>query len=352
MKTRLSKLKKILSTALCFLVINPIIAADTNEAVLQNLNVDKAIESALSREEKVGVLDKQIAAYEAKIKVIDDPIAASHYSNVYSRDQAVQKKAFIKDIVTYNVSVLYDAIIMLKEQIEFNDESIEVSEKELKQAQIRQKVGQISQFDLSRVELQVEQQRVQRQKNIDTLKDYKSQFYTLTGLNLDDYDEMEVDLTYEGLDEQIDSHITWSVGYYLANTDKFLEYQRTHIVEVTQSTYGDIGLPIDVIYATEAQVAESSYNTSQQKKNLLQTLQTTKVGLEKLQQTIAMQEEELKSQKTNLEMVQIKYAKGYATQLEVQKAEQAINQIELEKTQNIYSYNEQKMVLEKPWVKY
>lgn len=337
---------------LCCLIINPVISADTNQVVLQNINVDKAIESALSREEKVGVLDKQIAAYEAKIEVIDDPIAASHYSNVYSRDQAVQEKDFIKDIVAYNVSVLYDAIVMLKEQIEFSNKSIEVSEKELKQAEIRKRVGQISQFDLEKVELQLEQNRAQNQKNSSTLEDYKSQFHTLTGLDLDDYDEIEVDLTYEDLDEQIDAHITWSVGYYLANTEKFLEYQRTHIVEVTQSTYGDIGLPIDVVYATEAQVAESSYNTSQQRKNLLQTLQTAKVGLEKLQQTIAIQEEELKSQKKNLEMMQMKYVKGYATQLEVQKAEQSVSQIELEKMQNIYSYNEQKMVVEKPWVKY
>lgn len=346
------KMKNVIIGIVCALLVNPISASNTEQKVLTELTLDKAIESAISREEKISVLEKKIRAYDEKSKVIDDPTSANYYSNTYSRDNASQQKDLIQDVVTYNVTVLYDAITIMKKQIELNDQSIELAGKTLKQATIKNKVGLMSQYDLAQVESQLDQELAQKDKNVIALNNYKNQFLTLTGLNVDDYSDLVVDLSYEPIDEQIDSRITWGVGYYMENTDKFLEYQRNHIIEVTQATYGEGGLPVDLVYDTEATVAESSYNASQKKKNLLETLKAGKAELEKLQHTIKIQDTTIKNQKADLTRVQIKEQNGYATGMDVQKAEQSIAKLEFEKMQSIYSYREQKIVLEKPWVKY
>lgn len=65
-----------------------------------------------------------------------------------------------------------------------------------------------------------------------------------------------------------------------------------------------------------------------------------------------MQRTEIENQKSNLAVSKIKYEQGYVSGLALQKAEQAVRQLELAYIQNVYTYQQQKMVLEKPWVKY
>ena len=99
-------------------------------------------------------------------------------------------------------------------------------------------------------------------------------------------------------------------------------------------------------------MAQSSYDTKEQRKRMIESLQSNVIELEKLEQAIATQKTEIENQKANLAVSKIKYEKGYVSQLDFQKSEQAVRQLELAYIQNIYSYQQQKMILEKPWVKY
>ena len=85
---------------------------------------------------------------------------------------------------------------------------------------------------------------------------------------------------------------------------------------------------------------------------MVEALQTTGIELKKLEETIILQEKNLSQMQEESKVTLIRYNEGYVSELDKQKAEQNLKQLELSKLQNLYTYKQLKMVLEKPWVKY
>lgn len=336
-------------------MISSIVAQDNSDLANKTLTLDYAISRAMDREGKVGVLDQQIEAYEEQMKVISDYASPLYYSTKYAQDNVIQQRKLLKDSVAYKVNVLYDSIIILQKQIELNKVEIEIAEKELKQVEIKNKNGQLSELSLAEAKADLEKKQVEQKQNLLSLEDYKNQFYNLTHIHIEDYDRIEENLSYEPLEYPggTDALINSNVNYYLQNTEAYIDYQNSNIMDYTQYKYGiDTGIPVSMLKATKAELAQSSYDTQQQKKNMIESLQSSVIGLEKLQQTIAMQQAEIENQKANLALSKIRYEHGYISQIDFQKSEQALQQLELAYIQNIYTYQQQKMILEKPWVKY
>lgn len=336
-------------------MISTVIAQDDSNLSKKVLTLDYAINSAMDREGKVGVLEQQIDAYDEQIKVISDYASPLYYSTKYAQDSVIQQKKLLKDSVSYKVTVLYDGIMMLQKQVEVNQVEIEIAEKELKQVEIKNKNGQLSELSLTEAKAALEKKQAEQKQNLLSLKDYKNQFFNLTHINIEAYDRIEENLSYEPLDYPggTDALINWNVDYYLKNTEAYIAYQNDNIIDYTQYKYNVYtGIPENILKTAKAEVAQSSYDMQQQKKNMIESLQSSVVGLEKLQQTLATQQTEIENQKANLAVSKIKYEQGYVSELDLQKSEQAVRQLELAYIQNVYTYQQQKMVLEKPWVKY
>lgn len=336
-------------------MISTTVAQDNSDLTKKILTLDYAISSAMDREGKVGVLDQQIEAYEEQMKVISDYASPLYYSTKYAQDNVIQQKKLLKDSVAYKVNVLYDSIIMLQKQIELNKVETEIAEKELKQVEIKNKNGQLSKLSLAEAKANLEKKQVEQKQNLLSLEDCKNQFFNLTHINIEDYDVIEENLSYEPLDYPggTDALINWNVDYYLQNTEAYIAYQNNNVIDYTEYKYNVYtGIPENILKTAKAELAQSSYDTQQQKKNMTESLQSSVVGLEKLQQTIAMQQTEIENQKANLALSKIRYEHGYMSQIDFQKSEQAVQQLELAYIQNIYNYQQQKMILEKPWVKY
>lgn len=336
-------------------MISTIAAQDNSNLTKKTLTLDYAINSAMDREEKVGVLEQQIEAYEEQMKVISDYASPLYYSTKYAQDSVIQQKKLLKDSVAYKVNVLYDSIIMLQKQIELNKVEIEIAEKELKQVEIKNKKGQLSELSLAEAKANLEKKQVEQKQNLISLEDYKNQFYNLTHIHIEDYNVIEENLSYEPLDYPggTDALINWNVDYYLKNTEAYIAYQNNNVIDYTQYKYNVYtGIPENILKTSKAELAQSSYDVQQQRKNMTESLQSSVVALEKLQQTIAMQQIEIENQKANLAFSKIRYEHGYMSQIDLQKSEQALQQLELAHIQNIYTYQQQKMILEKPWIKY
>ena len=336
-------------------MISTVVAQENSDLTKKILTLDYAISSAMDREEKVGVLDQQIDAYDEQIKVITDYASPLYYSTKYAQDSVIQQRKLLKDSVGYKVTLLYDGIIMLQKQIELNKVDIEIAEKEMKQVEIKNKNGQLSELSLAEAKANLEKKQAEQKQDLLSLEDYKNQFFNLTHIDIENYDTIEENLSYEPLDYPggTDALIQWNVDYYLKNTEAYIAYQNDNIIDYTQYKYNVYtGIPENILKAAKAEVAQSSYDTQQQKKNMIESLQSCVAELEKLQQTIAMQQTEIENQKANLALSKIKYEHGYISQVEFQKSEQVLLQLELVHIQNIYTYQQQKMVLEKPWVKY
>lgn len=348
-------LKGLTLMAVSAFMISTVVASDESELVSKVLTLNDAISSAMDREGKAGVLDQQIDAYNEQMKVIADYASPQYYSTQYAKDSVVQQRALLKDSVAYNVTELYDGIMMLQRQITLDKIELEIAEKELKQAEIMDKSGQLSKLGLSEAKARLEKKQAEHKKNLLSLADYKNQFFNLTHISMDDYDEIEEDLSYEPLEYAggVNTLISWNVDYYLKNTEAYRAYQNDNIIDYTQYKYNIYtGIPEDILKTAKAEVAQSSYDTQQQRKKMTEALQSCVAELEKLRETIAVQKKDIETQKANLELIKIKYEKGYVSQIDYQKAKQTLLQLELANLQNIYTYQQQKMILEKPWVKY
>ena len=334
-------------------IITSLIASDdsNNKRIL---TLERAIEAGYNMEERTAVFSKQIQAYNEKLKYPDSLISDIEYNTTrYSRDDILQQKKFLKDIVAYNVTVLYDAIIMLQKQIELDESNIKIIEKDLKQAEIKHKNGQLSQFELNQSRARLEEIQSKQRQNLLTLTDYKSQFLNLTNININNYDELEEDLSNKPLEYKngINALITINVDNYMRNAEQLLNYKKNNILDIAQATT-ITGPSVSDLYSVEASVAESEYTLEQKKKNMIEGLRTCAVEMDNLQEQIVTQAVNIELEKDKLNILKIKYDKGYISELEISKAEQAIRELELARERNIYIYQQKKIVIEKPWVRY
>ena len=349
-------IKKGLATGIVsMLMINPILAHSSNDGASRVLTLDKAIECAMNREDKVSVLNKQINAYKEKLDRVSNISSMAYYTAKYSYDQALQEQETLKDTVAYKVMQLYQSIAMLQKQIESSELNIEIAKKELLVAQIKNNKGQLSQLDLLQAKYNVDNEEAKKRQNELMLADYKSQLLSLTNINVDDYDDLEEDLSYECLGEEqaINGIITKNVDYYMKNTEAYVAYQEDHVVEALEYKYGtNTGITMDIWESNKADLAQSSYNAEKQRNQMTESLKTGAMELKKLEETIALQEKQLRTMQEEFKTVEINYSRGYVSELDKQKAEQSIQQLELARIQNLYTHQQLKMVFEKPWVKY
>ena len=328
--------------------------ATSNEPEKKVLTLERAISGGMNKESKVAVFSKQITAYNEQLSGISNLADTLYYSTKYSRDSVVQQKELLKDVVAYNVTILFNNIVILQKQISLNEATLKVAQKELKQAELKYKNGLISQLELDQVKVKIEQLQAEQKKNELTLADYKSQFINLTNINIDNYDELEENATYIPIDYKggISGLITKNVDYYMKNAEDFLAYQKDNVLELAQSKYGLTGPSLEVVYSTEAEVEKNAYNIEQQKKAMTEGLKTCAADLEKLEESLKVDQANLENEKKNFEVLKVKYEKGLISEIEVERAEQNILGLELGVEQEIYACNQYKMIIEKPWVKY
>lgn len=337
------------------LLLNPILAQSSNDGVNRLLTLDKVVQSAINKEDKVSVLNKQINAYKEKLNMISDISGMSYYTVKYSYDQALQEQETLRDTVTYKAMKLYQSITMLQKQIEFSELDIEIAKKELLVAQIKSNNGQLSKLSVSQAKYNLDNEEAKKKQNELLLADYKSQLLSLTNINLDDYDNLEEDFSYDALGEEqnVNGLIMKNVDYYMKNTEAYVAYQQDHIVEALEYKYGtNTGITMDMWEANKADLAQNSYNTEKQREQMIESLRTTVVELKKLEETIALQEIQFKNMQEEFKTIEINYNKGYVSLLDKQKREQSMKQLELARIQNLYTHTQLKMIFEKPWVKY
>lgn len=336
------------------LMIHPIFAQSSADDTSRLLTLNSVIEKAIGKEEKVSVLHKQIEAYKEKLQSVQNIGGMAYQTTRYAYEQILLDEETLKDKVAYQVTQLYETILLLQKQIQLNEKEIEIAQKELQAAQIKKNKGQLSIYDLSQAQLAIENKKAEKQKNEWALLDNQTQFFNLTGLHLEDDAIWEEDLSYEvlGEEEALQHIITKNVDYYMENTEAYAAYQEEHMVDVLEYKYGSTGVTMEMWTNNKADLAQNSYQVSQQRKQLIQSLQTTSVELKKLEETIALQEKNIAQMQEQLKKISIYYSKGHVSELEKLKAEQSVRQLELSKIQSIYTYQQLKMAFEKPWVRY
>lgn len=348
------KVKQYLSKVLTLgLAITCLITTTIASEGKKVLTLERAVSGGIDNEEKIGVIEKQIKAAEETLWMTSNIGSSIYQTTKINRDSLIQEKDFVKDIVTYNVTKLYQNIIYIQKEMQLNDIQVSLAEKALKQVEIKNTKGLASTLELATAKARLKEAESAKVQSETNLADYKSQFLRLTNINIDNYDELENNMMYEALEYKggVNSLITHNVDLYMESQDRLTEYKKNNILTIAEENSGGFAPGSVTVYSSEADAAATEYSAKKTREQMINSLNTCYANLQTLQETLKMLELKQANSKQTYEAAKIKYAHGYISELELKNNELSMLQEALQYDSTLLNYIQGKMYLEKPWVR-
>jgi len=248
--------------------IVPVFAADTTQNTSTTttvqaqtigktlLTLDDAIKAAVSNSETL-TLDEQKISYQDNIndtnKKLDDFTGVNgdkedlnNNTRDNSLNQAKQQSDFDEDKLIQKTTTAYNSIVTSQKQIDKAAKTLEIKNKELNDAKLKNSLGITTTTDLTGTKLQIETLQNQQKSSQNALNDAEYSFKVLTGKDVTQY-TLEQDIKYDTF------KIDGSVDDYLDNSiDSYLNY-KTQLIQLNKDYYND----------SNNQVSASDVNTAE-----------------------------------------------------------------------------------------
>ena len=265
-------INKIVALAIGISVMNgsimPVFAADTTQNTSTTttvqaqtigktlLTLDDAIKAAVSNSETL-TLDEQKISYQDNIndtnKKLDDFTGVNgdkedlnNNTRDNSLNQAKQQSDFDEDKLIQKTTTAYNSIVTSQKQIDKAAKTLEIKNKELNDAKLKNSLGITTTTDLTGTKLQIETLQNQQKSSQNALNDAEYSFKVLTGKDVTQY-TLEQDIKYDTF------KIDGSVDDYLDNSiDSYLNY-KTQLIQLNKDYYND----------SNNQVSASDVNTAE-----------------------------------------------------------------------------------------
>ena len=183
--------------------INTISGASENS--LKILTLDKAIEAGLNNDDQMKILSSNLNYYKDLQDYYDEADNDNgEDQNDVNIDSAKQSKEFRKDAVEYEITNLYNSIVLAEKQVEYQREIVNNEETKTSNMKLKYNKGLIDSVSMS--SLKTEKDTLQAK--INSLNDLKEKLKLATGINVNNY-TFDDRLNYEKLklDGDLESYI-------------------------------------------------------------------------------------------------------------------------------------------------
>ena len=376
------------------------VQAQTNVKPL--LTLDEAIKAAISNSETLQ-LDQKNIDYKDKTndlsEKMDDAPSTSGTSetsddkkdfdkdtNDVSLKILKQQMDFDQDILIQKTTTDYNSIVTSQKQIDKAAKALEIKNKELNDAKLKNSLGLVTTTDLTATKLQIESLQNQQKSSQNTLKDAQYSFKNLIGKDVTQY-SLEQDIKYntfkidgsvdEYLDNVIENYKTYNTQLvklkkdYYDNADNKVseptkpsddkpvqnqgesaddyasrvEKYNTAITNYTASLSNRlIYLTSKLgVYSDETTLNETKKNLKEQLRGLYTKLVTTEDSINLLKKNIELNNKQLSDAK-------LKYDLGLITKSEYNNLVVNSEDLDLQLRSAIDSYNTLKEDIQKPWI--
>lgn len=394
----------------------PALAADntieintlTNELYLKGqrplLTLDDAIKGAVSSSETIQLDIKKIN-YQDNVNDLNEEL--DDYNNISgdeedykddtretTLDKLRQKRDFDEDILVEKVTEAYNGIVTSELKIQKASKKLEIKNKELGDAKLKEKLGIITSTNLKSIELEIEDLEISKRTSENSLKDAEYSFKVLTGKDVTKY-SLEKDISYETLkiDKSVDGYFDNVIDKYLKYNEELLkiqkEYYKDSDAKVTDADVSDAKEVTDGAvepklsdYAGDVDEYEAAYNKYEKDKSAYTnavsqrlTYLANKLSVDESQITLNQNKKEFKNQlkalytnlrtseenishlKKNIELnnkelsdLKLKYDLGMITE-SAYKTEVLNNRdLDIKLRDTIDTYNALKAKIQKPWI--
>lgn len=314
--------------------------------VKKTLTLEDAINSALALNNQLSLNTQESEVLSEKLKYSDD-ISTLAYQQLYvSFQQNAQKRDFLIDNVRYNITSLYNTIVLLQEEISSLNLDIELQNLKLKTLAKQKDLGLITelQYQGARLELNtLNTNLVSLQQSLDS---NSSNFKILTNKSLSDYELVNsITLNPFNIPQNIESYFKSKVSIYLKYQKELVSVQDTYILDnfIIAPTYAEY-------LSAKFNINNAALTLEDTADSLLQALLKSYTSLLSLESQINMLTEQSDYLQKQLEVSKVKYNLGLMTKLDLLTQENSYEDLKYNRLSLINQYNMLAEMLQKPWL--
>lgn len=254
----------------------------------------------------------------------------------------------LKDVLAFNVRSEYDDIVKKIKEIELQEKMIENTERQLNQLSQKSMLGTASNYEY---QVQLNKYNEEKQKKAileQELEDNYLKLNTTMGVDRAERYDVVLEREIEWLEEtvNVDTHArrmqtqhpsVWNQEQQIRINELDLEL---HVFNAGQTPY----------QAKQSEVRKSQIELSSLKENIEQAVKTTYNQMKQMESQYELMEIALEKAEKDLNIVRLRYDIGMVVALDVQQAELAITNIKNQMETMLISYEQLKMMFEKPWL--
>ena len=223
--------------------INTISGASENS--LKILTLDKAIEAGLNNDDQMKILSSNLNYYKDLQDYYDEADNDNgEDQNDVNIDSAKQSKEFRKDAVEYEITNLYNSIVLAEKQVEYQREIVNNEETKTSNMKLKYNKGLIDSVSMSKQEASLKTEKDTLQAKINSLNDLKEKLKLATGINVNNY-TFDDRLNYEKLklDGDLESYIDDKISIITKYDRELADLLEDAVDEMKDDDLDDLEMP-------------------------------------------------------------------------------------------------------------
>ena len=366
--------------------INTISGASENS--LKILTLDKAIEAGLNNDDQMKILSSNLNYYKDLQDYYDEADNDNgEDQNDVNIDSAKQSKEFRKDAVEYEITNLYNSIVLAEKQVEYQREIVNNEGTKTSNMKLKYNKGLIDSVSMSKQEASLKTEKDTLQAKINSLNDLKEKLKLATGINVNNY-TFDDRLNYEKLklDGDLESYIDDKISIITKYDRELADLLEDAVDDMKDDDLDDLEMPDkDKFYNipktdSEGNVIGNDFNTTEYntaRDNVLSAYKgylDAKKGSESASAGVNIKEKTYKNMLrsnysnilamedgidqliTNIDIAnkslantKLQYQLGLMTTNDYNTAATGYRQLDISLRQTLNQYYQLKIVFEKPW---
>ena len=366
--------------------INIISGAAQNS--LKILTLDKAIEAGLNNDDQMKILSSKSNYYNDLQDYYDEADNENgEDQNDVNINSTKQSKEFRKDGVEYEITNLYNSIVLAEKQVEYQREIVNNEGTKTNNMKLKYNKGLIDSVSMSKQEASLKTEKDTLQAKINSLNDLKEKLKLATGINVNNY-TFDDRLNYEKLklDGDLESYIDDKISIITKYDRELADLLEDAVDDMKDDDLDDLEMPDkDKFYNipktdSEGNVIGNDFNTTEYntaRDNVLSAYKgylDAKKGSESASAGVNIKEKTYKNMLrsnysnilamedgidqliTNIDIAnkslantKLQYQLGLMTTNDYNTAATGYRQLDISLRQTLNQYYQLKIVFEKPW---
>ena len=366
--------------------INTISGASENS--LKILTLDKAIEAGLNNDDQMKILSSKSNYYNDLQDYYDEADNENgEDQNDVNINSTKQSKEFRKDGVEYEITNLYNSIVLAEKQVEYQREIVNNEGTKTNNMKLKYNKGLIDSVSMSKQEASLKTEKDTLQAKINSLNDLKEKLKLATGINVNNY-TFDDRLNYEKLklDGDLESYIDDKISIITKYDRELADLLEDAVDDMKDDDLDDLEMPDkDKFYNipktdSEGNVIGNDFNTTEYntaRDNVLSAYKgylDAKKGSESASAGVNIKEKTYKNMLrsnysnilamedgidqliTNIDIAnkslantKLQYQLGLMTTNDYNTAATGYRQLDISLRQTLNQYYQLKIVFEKPW---